>query len=320
MIRSSLRLADGSLIQKSENLVQQWQDNNSSVLWLDIADEPDESEKQLLKSLGCHSLAIQDAQRTRHPPKVEVFDELVFILYRGIVTVTEDLNIERMQIALFVGENIIITRRKFDSFAISHWWDSDKLAKTLQQPLLLASKLMHYSFGRYLEVILEFEQQLSEIEDRIQNCDDDEDLRYLTQYKSRLRKLRRDFNYHERLANTLLQFVRNSEKYNALEHDVRDVHERAERINSLLAMYYEICGDLIEGYLSLSSHKLNRTMQILTVVTTIFVPLGFLAGIYGMNFDNIPELHYKYGYFILLGSMISIAIGAFTLFKIKRWI
>ena len=84
-------------------------------------------------------------------------------------------------------------------------------------------------------------------------------------------------------------------------------------------MYYEICGDLINGYLSISSHQLNNTMKVLTVITAIFVPLTFIAGIYGMNFDNMPELHATYGYFYTLGAMLIIAAG-FGVVAYKKWL
>jgi magnesium transporter len=72
-------------------------------------------------------------------------------------------------------------------------------------------------------------------------------------------------------------------------------------------MHYDIAGDLIDGYLSISAHQLNVTMRVLTVITAIFVPLSFLAGLYGMNFDYIPELKVRMGYFVLLSVMVVIA-------------
>ena len=85
-------------------------------------------------------------------------------------------------------------------------------------------------------------------------------------------------------------------------------------------MYYEICGDLVEGHISLSSHRLNNTMKILTLLNAIFVPLSFLAGLYGMNFDNMPELHHPAGYFIVLGLMATIATGMLLMFRRIRWL
>src|SRR5690606_39619726 len=82
---------------------------------------------------------------------------------------------------------------------------------------------------------------------------------------------------------------------------------------------YEISGDLIEGYLSISSHMLNNTMKVLTVITAIFVPLTFIAGIYGMNFENMPELQMQYGDFYVWGIMLMVAAG-FGWFAYKMWL
>lgn len=70
----------------------------------------------------------------------------------------------------------------------------------------------------------------------------------------------------------------------------------------------------------MASHRLNGIMKVLTIVTAIFVPLGFLAGLYGMNFENIPELHFEYGYYVLLGLMATVVVSLLTLFRIKRWL
>ena len=77
---------------------------------------------------------------------------------------------------------------------------------------------------------------------------------------------------------------------------------------------------MIEGYISLTSHQLNKTMQALTVITAIFVPLGLLSGIYGMNFENMPELHSRYGYYILLSVMATVAVTLLVFFRRRRWL
>ena len=104
------------------------------------------------------------------------------------------------------------------------------------------------------------------------------------------------------------------------QHEINDVYENQERANSLSSLYYELASDLIDGYISLASHRLNNIIKILTIVTTIFVPLGFLAGIYGMNFEYMPELHSRSGYFILLGVMATIVTVLLLVFRRRRWI
>ena len=85
-------------------------------------------------------------------------------------------------------------------------------------------------------------------------------------------------------------------------------------------MYQNVITDLIDAYISLNGHHLNQIMKVLTIVTVIFVPITFLAGIYGMNFENIPELKSRDGYFILLSIMFTIAAALLILFRKKRWL
>ena len=106
----------------------------------------------------------------------------------------------------------------------------------------------------------------------------------------------------------------------SLSHVITDLHDRFERLHSLAQMFYELCGDLVDAYISITSHQLNSTMRVLTVITAIFVPLSFLAGLYGMNFDYIPELKIENGYFILLGVMGVLSAALIWMFRRMRWL
>jgi magnesium transporter len=85
-------------------------------------------------------------------------------------------------------------------------------------------------------------------------------------------------------------------------------------------MYYQLCSDMIDGYITIASHQMNQTMRFLTVITAIFVPLSFLAGLYGMNFAYMPELQYHNAYFFLLGGMAAVTSAFLLWFKHKRWL
>lgn len=175
---------------------------------------------------------------------------------------------------------------------------------------------------RYLDLLLAFEPTLSELEDGLQEHPDDQTMRELTTHRTRLRKLRRVFRYLAGVFEALREvdtplFDAESREY---RHQLLDVYEKYERLFSLSTMYYEVASDLVDGYISLTSHNLNSTVQILTVLTAIFVPLTFLAGIYGMNFENMPELGAENGYFVLLGIMALIAIILLVVFKRKHWL
>jgi magnesium transporter len=321
MIRTQLLTTNGERLEGAAELIEHWRSDNGSYIWIDLINEEPLSEKQFLLSMDCHPLAVEDVQRFRHPPKTETFDNYTLILYRGITEFNKDLTIQQMTIALFAGDRCLISCHPRNSLGITHYWENARQENLLVSPGLLASRIMRFSVGRYLEAILAFEPSLNELEDAMQEKPNDDVMRELISYQSRLRKLKRIFSYHEKLVTNLLKDIpqRLIDEDGDIEHALQDLFERCERLHGLCTMYYEICGDLINGYLSISSHQLNNTMRVLTVITAIFVPLTFIAGIYGMNFDNMPELHTPYGYFYTLGGMLVIAAG-FGIVAFKKWL
>ena len=323
MIRTCLLEPGKALQQGGIELMQRWQQNADALLWLDLQDESIATETALLDALNCHELAIAEAQSKRRPPKVEAFENHLMIIYRGVSSMNDELDFQPVDISLFINERCLITRHKGESSSIEYWLGNQAaVADLILEPANLAIAIIHYSFGRYLEGLLEFEGNLSDIEDQMQLGGNDEILRALVLYKARLRRLNRVFRYHERvigqLVNQSLPFFDRDSEY--LRHSTRNLYDRCERLHSLGQMYYEICGDLIEGYLSFTSHQLNHTMKILTIITAVFVPLSFMAGLYGMNFDNMPELHHPNAYYILLAVMSVTAVSLIVLFKRRGWL
>ncbi|WP_461482430.1 magnesium transporter CorA family protein [Porticoccus sp.] len=323
MLRATLLDSSGQLKQGGRELVDEWRQNPDSRLWLDMYEEDEAEEAELLASFGVHHLAILDAQRKRHPPKLEVFDDHLFILLRGLDAESRTLDFGTIQIALFAGDNFLLTRRGGISVSINDWWGKKELAKMMANGgIHLALALATTAARRYTELLLNFEPTLSELEDGLQEHPDDQKMRELTGYRTRLRKLRRIFSYLAGVFEALREVDEPlfSAESDAYRHQVIDVYEKYERLLSLSSMYYEVAGDLVDGYISLTSHELNSTMRILTVLTAIFIPLGFLAGVYGMNFDNMPELHTRSGYFVLLAVMVAIATTLLVIFKRNKWL
>ncbi len=295
---------------------------DNCMLWIDIEQESAASEQLIFDQFECHPLTILDARRKRHPPKIEHFAEQSFMLLRELVADHEGLAFDTLQIASFVGSNFLITRHDKPSPAISGWLGNPKLPALLARgPMVLFASITNSIGLAYLDLLLDFEPALSEYEDTLLSTQGDSVLRDLISCKTWLRKLKRLHSYHDRVYLELITHLKqeHSDEADAI-HSVTDVYEKFERLSSLSALYYDLAGDLIDGHISLTSHKLNETMRILTVVTTIFVPLGFLAGLYGMNFENIPELHHPNGYFILVGFMLFIAAALVMIFKRNKWL
>ena len=305
-----------------KELVTIWQQNEDTSLWCDCCDEPNDKEAQFLQdSFDLHPMAIQDAQRLRHPPKIEAFDACTFILLKPLSSDSEDLHFSTIQLALFIGERFLVTRRSGKSPITDTLFDqaTENTAILADRPATVALRLCRRLVDRYLGILLNLEPRLESLEAEIMQHPDDSILAELLNYKTELKKFRRAFLYHQQVFGEL-----KSGTFPAItaehDHQIVDVYEQQERASSLASLYNEMASDLADGYISVASHRLNQIMKVLTVVMAIFVPLSFLAGIYGMNFENMPELQSQSGYFILLGLMLTIAVGLLTLFYRKKWL
>ena len=323
MIRTLLyNGASNEVISGGKELLGVWQQNTDTCIWLDCCDEPEAAEARFLQdSFDLHPMAIQDAQRSRHPPKIEAFDACTFLLLKPLSGDSGDLHFSSIQLALFIGERYLVTRRSGTSPITDTLFDqaTHNAAILADGPASVALRLCRRLVDRYLEVLLKLEPRLESLEALIMQHPDDSILAELLNYKTELKKFRRVFLYHQQVFGAL-----KSGSYPAIaaghDHQIVDVYEQQERASSLASLYNEMASDLADGYLSVASHRLNQIMKVLTVVMAIFVPLSFLAGIYGMNFENMPELQSQSGYFILLGMMLAIAVGLLTLFYRKKWL
>ena len=303
-------------------LLDEWQGRQDTVLWADFwGEEPEQEKRMLTERFGLHPMAVQDAQRARHPPKLEPFDDHVFILLKGLGKETPDFAFDTIQIALFVGKRFLVTRHSDDSPSTNKLWREAQQDKALfaRGPDALALRLSRIIVDRYLKKLLTLEPRIEALEQEMVSEPRDEMLAELIGYKTQLRKFRRVFLYQVQMFSKLAAHQPPGISPERL-HEINDVHENQDRANSLSTLYYELASDLIDGYISLASHRLNNIIKILTIITAVFVPLSFLAGVYGMNFEYMPELHSKSGYFILLGVMAGIVTVLLLVFRRWRWI
>jgi magnesium transporter len=314
--------AEKRFLSGGVELIDAWENDPQAFLWADFFDEPEERERTFFgQRFGLHALAIQDGQRARHPPKFERFDDYSFLLLRGLDADTDSIEYNTIQIALFFGERFLVSRHSGVSSSIDALWQEVQANPPLlvNGPDLVVLRIALRVAGRYLPILLRLEERLDHLEDEMVAHPSDTLLNELVGYVSNLKKLKRVAAYHVRAVEALR--VRPAAGLHAEhEHEVIDVHEHMERIASLSSLLHDLAADLIDGYISVASHRLNQIMKVLTIVTAIFVPLGFLAGVYGMNFDHMPELHTPWGYYGLLSVMFAIAGALLLIFKRKRWL
>jgi len=322
MIKTYLFLS-GTMQTGGPELIDLWRKEPASMIWIDLSDHEKLAEAKLLQTdFGLHSLAIQDAQRDRHPPKIEAFDDYTFILLKDLLTDTNNIDFKTLQLALFLGERFLVTRHMGQSKSINRLEEilAEQKMDSFSSVSKLAMRLCRLAADQYLNILLVLEPRLEEIEEQMLDNANDSLLAELIKYKGALKRLIRFATYHERIFSGLKDKAYPGFSEAVPRHEAVDVWEQQERAHSLSQLYYENASDLIDGYISIASHRLNQIMKVLTIVMAIFVPLSFLAGIYGMNFEYMPELHSKSGYFILLTIMGSIAFLLLIGFRRLKWL
>ena len=303
-----------------EELLSQWQSNSDSWLWLDLFDEDPIRESEFLeKHFALDPTAINEAQRDRHPPNFENFSEYFYLLLKPLDAESDSLDFNTLQLAMFAGQRFLITRHsKASPYLSKLWQELEQNGCTDQNPTSIVSSMCNRVAQRYGKVLLNLEQRLDIIEDELFETPSDTLMKELVGYNTGLRKMHRILSYYVDVFSNLRKHLSQTDHDQLTAFD--DIYSIIERFNSLSELYQNVITDLIEAYISLNGHRLNQIMKVLTVVTVIFVPLTLLVGVYGMNFENMPELKSKNGYFILLSIMSGIAALMLYLFRRVRWL
>ncbi len=303
-----------------EEMLQKWSDQPNSWIWVDLYEEPvDEEHTFLSEQFELDSGAINEAQRNRHPPSFEAFENYIYLLLKPLDAESNSLNFNTLQLAMFASDRFLITRHTKESPYLTRLWQSLVLDGCANEtPISVVSAMCKRVAQRYGKVLLDLEQRLDVIEDELFESPTDTLMKELVSYNTGLRKMHRILAYHVDVFDTLRQELHKKGRHH---HDIfDDIYALIERYNSLSTLYQSVITDLIEAYISLNGHRLNQIMKVLTIVTVIFVPLTLLVGIYGMNFENMPELKSKHGYYILLSIMSGIAVVMLYLFRKVRWL
>lgn len=304
------------------DLLDLWNADGSALLWIDLDAEDKQQERTLLKQyFNLNDLALDDCQRDRHPPKLEFFDRYFFLLLKGFTADTDSIDYDIVHISLFVGRNFIITRHGLRSTSVDQVWASVEHGELElnRGSVHLGYKIIRTIIDRYTPIVLEMEKCLDDMEENMLASPSDDLLGELISYNSKLKKLRRIYGYQESILRALARS--DSDLLNQRDlHELNDAHEHMERLASLCNLMQELTVDLIEGYISVSSHRLNKIMKVLTITTVIFLPLTLLAGIYGMNFQHMPELSSQNGYHVTLGIMTGITVSLLILFRFIKWL
>jgi magnesium transporter len=292
------------------------------LLWIDIEDVTDEDAKLLSDVFGFHPLAVEDCiSRDIHPPKIDDFEDYLFVIVHGINYHTESEVVETTELAFFMGKNYVVTTHDVPMRSITSMLD--RIQKDGRLMRRGADFLVHDIIDTLVDNIMPTIEQMDEksdqLEDEALHKPKRETLMAIMQLKRSILSLARIILPQREIVNRL-----GRGEYNLISERAqiyyRNIFDHLVRIEMLTVGLRDMTESVLSTYLSSVSNRMNEVMKVLTLIATIFIPLTFIAGIYGMNFTNMPELTWRYGYSVILGVMAVIGISLAVYFRRKKWL
>jgi magnesium transporter len=289
-------------------------------LWLDITAPTPADFELVRKNFPFHPLALEDAQSKRHHPKLDEYKDHLFLIVHGVHDDATPERYKPVQLALFLGQRYLVTfHPQMDEV-------KEIAARCAQEPLLAngPGRLTHQLFDR---VVDEFMPLMAQIEERVHYVEEQVFRPQTTQLLEEVFALKRTLAYVRQTANhqreILSRLTHNNHFSKILGSEdqifFKDIYDHVVRVIDQVDSLREIVSTVVEANVSLASQRLNEVMKVLTVFSSIFLPLTFIAGIYGMNFDIMPELRQSWGYPAVLLVMLLIVGAMVSYFKKKNW-
>ena len=301
--------------------------DKSNVVWVDLQGETDEqvelAKDVLLHVFNFHPLTVEDCLETRNQPKVEPFDEYLYFIVHGIKPgETNPSNFVTKELDGYLGDNFVVT------FHIQRFLSIKSVKQQIRaSPYLckrgaayLLHKILDELVDLYMPMIDDFDQAINDLEDRVIASKTN------AAVLSEVMDVRRSVARLKRISSRQLEVIYRMAhgEFPQISATVlpffRDVHDHLQRISDLAESYRELVAGLFDIHFALSGNRTNDVMKTLAVVSAIILPLSLIAGIYGMNFENMPELKTRWGYFITLGAMVTLTAVLLFYFWRRGWI
>nr|WP_245243334.1 magnesium/cobalt transporter CorA [Pararhodobacter sp. SW119] len=285
------------------------------------------------KAFGLHPLALEDIVNLHQRPKVETYDGYLFIVLRMPVEPpptldTTPVRLETEQVTMALGRDFVVTfqERPGDSFdPVRHRLRNAGGQIRRRGADYLAYALIDAAIDAFFPILEAYGEQVEELEDDVIAQPGNRQIARIHELKRNLLTARRALWPLRDMVNALLREDSPLIDSQTLVY-LRDCHDHAIQLIDMIETYREICSGLVDIHLSSVSNRMNEVIKVLTIIATIFIPLTFIVGVYGMNFDpaagplSMPELGWRYGYPAILILMAMIAVGLLIWFRSKGWI
>jgi magnesium transporter len=288
--------------------------NQDEVAWIRLLAPSPEEVKRVLGLFNCHPLLVEDAIKLDQSPKMDKFKEQIFLTFFAIPK-----NLKPIEIGIIVGANYVITVYKEElPFLEELHRECLEFENRMSHPGNILHSLLDHCVDDYSEIVDYIENRMEKMERGIYRNPYIRIAKDIFQLKRTIHQLRRIIAEEKTILSTISH---QSFPYTRKEDDLyfMDIYDHISRVVDSMDIFRESLTGLLELQMSMKSDRMNEIMKTLTVFSTIFLPLTFIVGLYGMNFKWIPELNWQYGYYYVWVLMIVVGISMWLYFKRKRW-
>ncbi len=308
----------------SHEQIMEAHQSGKGVLWVDFEDPREDDARFLSEVFGFHPLTIEDCLSPRiHPPKIDQFDDHLFINAHGVERREGVELVEAVELNMFLGAHFVVSSHNFPMPQVDRIIALAREAHASTGVLKGSDSVAHGLLDALVDDMLPVIDSLSEmsvdVQSRILQRPQPDALTAIMALKRSALRVARTATFEEEVLDRLSRgdFPYVSQKMRIY---YRDVYDHVVRIVTLANHLREMTDSAITSYLSAMSNRINDVMRLLSLVAAIILPLTLVTGIYGMNFDNMPELRWRYGYFVVLGLMGTVSLGLLAYFKKRGWV
>ena len=295
--------------------------NDDGIVWINVDGLDAKSIEDIGGIYDLHPLILEDILNTEQRPKTEDFGNYIYIVLKNFYN-KDNGNLPSEQVSIILGNNFILSFKEketslFEPIRERLRGNKGRIRKA--GPDNLAHALIDNVVDNYFFVLEELEERIEYLEDDLVKQTSPVNLQAIHNLKRELIVLRKSLWPLREAISTLERT--DSELITTSTHIYfKDIFDHIIAIIDTVETYREMLSGMLDIYLSTVSYKLNEVMKVLTIIATIFMPLTFLAGVYGMNFKYMPELEWRFGYFGVLTVMLGIALLMLKYFKNKKWL
>jgi magnesium transporter len=294
--------------------------NPAGITWINVeCFDSHDAINRLAEVFKIHPLTVEDILDTSQRPKTEEFDDYLFITFKA-VNPSDGLEFEHM--SLVVTNDTVLTFQEkpgdyFDGIRKRILNNAGRIRRMGAD--YLAYAIIDAVVDEYFIILDSLGSDIEDFEDRAVDEKDESFIDDIQRIKQKLLKVRRVV-WPLRESLSLLMHLDSKRIGNELEPFLKDLYDHIIQAAETVETYRELVAGIMEVNLSAASNRLNKVMKVLTIISTIFIPLTFIVGVYGMNFRFMPELEQPWAYPLIWGIMVIVALGMLLFFKRRKWL